>query len=351
MTFPRPTLSALRDQSRADLAARLPGTDPVLRRSVARALADVFAGLLHHQYGYLDYIVRQVIPDTAEGAYLERWCRLVGIARKAPTIAAGTIDVVGSDGTTIPVGTRFTRGDGVTYAATSAATVTSGTASLAVEAESAGDGANLDAGATVTLVTAIPGLVGTGTVAAGGISGGGPQESDTALRARLRARLSTPPQGGAAADYVAWALAVPGVTRAWAFPLNRGAGTVDVAFVMDDREDIIPETEDVAAVQAAIDARRPVTADCVVFAPVAEELDIEIADLLPDTAAVRAAIEAAIAAQIARDARPGGTIYRSRIIEAISAAAGEGSHTLTVPATDVSYDPGEMAIPGTVTFT
>jgi uncharacterized phage protein gp47/JayE len=51
---------------------------------------------------------------------------------------------------------------------------------------------------------------------------------------------TAPPQGGASADYLAWLLAQPGVTRAWVFSLNRGAGTVDDAFVMDGRANIIP---------------------------------------------------------------------------------------------------------------
>ena len=39
--------------------------------------------------------------------------------------------------------------------------------------------------------------------------------------------------GGAQADYVTWALAVPGVTRAWAAS-EQGAGTITVRFLMDD---------------------------------------------------------------------------------------------------------------------
>jgi hypothetical protein len=42
------------------------------------------------------------------------------------------------------------------------------------------------------------------------------------------------------------------------FRLADGAGTVEVAFVMDGQSPIIPDVADVAA----IDALRPVTADC-----------------------------------------------------------------------------------------
>lgn len=350
MSFPRPTLSTLRDLARNEVAARLPGADPALRRSVVMVLAEAQAGLAHHQYGYLDFIARQVIPDTAEGEYLDRWCRMFGVQRKPATQAAGLVTFTGTDGTPVALGTRLTRGDGVTYATTEAGTIASGTATLAAEAEAAGEGGNLAMGAALTLMTAVPGLLGTVTVAAGGLSGGGPEEGDAPLRERLRARMGTPPAGGAAHDYIAWALAVPGVTRAWVFPLARGAGTVDVSFVMDGRVNIIPTVGDVADVQDAIDAQRPVTADVLVYAPVAAPLDITITDLTPDSLAIRQAVELELAASIRRDGAPGGTIRRSRLIEAISRAAGESFHTLTIPAADVTHPAGEIPVLGTVTY-
>lgn len=350
MSFVRPTLSALREMARAEVAARLPGADPALRRSLVAALADAFAGLTYHQYGYLDWQARQVIPETAEGRYLDRWCRIVRIVRKPASAAAGLVRFTGTDGATVPLGARLVRGDGVGYATTAAATIAGGEALAPVRAEALGAEGDMAAGGLLTLSTAVVGVLGTATVAAGGISGGGPAEADEELRERLRARLAAPPQGGAARDYVGWALEVPGVTRAWVLPLNRGAGTVDVAFVMDGREDIIPLAADVALVQAHIDERRPVTADCLVFAPLPEPLDVVIADLSPDTAAVREAVRAELRAQILRDAAPGGTIYRSRLVEAVSRAAGEDSHTMLQPAGDVPHAAGAIAVPGAVAF-
>lgn len=350
MSFPRPTLSTLRDLARSEVAARLPGADPALRRSIAMVLAEAMAGLAHHQYGYLDFIARQTIPDTAEGEYLDRWCRMFGLQRKPATVAAGTVTFTGTDGTAVALGTRLTRGDGVTYATTAAGTIASGTAAVPVAAEAAGAEGDVGAAAALTLMTAVPGLLGTVTVAAGGLTGGGPEEDDAALRDRLRARMGSPPAGGAAHDYVAWALSVAGVTRAWVFPLARGAGTVDVTFVMDGRADIIPAAPDVAEVQAYVDTQRPVTADVLVYAPVAAALDVTITGLTPDSAAIRAAVEAELAAAIRRDGAPGGTIRRSRLIEAISRAAGETYHALTIPAADVAHSTGEIPVLGTVTY-
>lgn len=349
-TFPRPTLAALRLQARNNLATALPDYDPTLPRSILSALADSLAGLLHHQYGYLDWIARQTIPDMAEAEYLDRWCRIVGLQRKAPGPARGSATLAGATGTAIAAGTRLIRSDGAAYLTDADATISAGTVILAITAEAPGPDGNAPAGGTLALSTAIPGALNTATISPAGLTGGAAAEPDDALRERLRARLAATPQGGAAADYVAWALTVPGVTRAWAYPGNRGAGTVDVSFAMDGRADIIPLAGDVAAVQAVIDLRRPVTADSVVFAPVAAPLAVTITGLSPGTAAVRAAIQAELAAQIARDAQPGGTIRRSRLIEAVSRAAGEAFHTMTVPPADVVHAPGHIAIPGVVTF-
>ncbi|MFH5926451.1 baseplate J/gp47 family protein [Roseomonas xinghualingensis] len=351
MPFARPTLETLRRDTRSFVQSRLPADQPPLRHSMEGILADAEAGLAHQQMGYLDWIVRQVIPDAAEGEFLDRWARLVGLTRKPASQAIGMVIFTGTPGIPIDLGTQLTRSDGTTYATTSAAVIgASGSASVPVEAVEGGAAANLAPEARLTMLTAVPGLFNTAMVAAPGFTGGGAEEQDAALQARLRLRLSSPPQGGAASDYVAWALSVPGVTRAWAYPQRRGAGTVDVVFVMDGREDIIPTALDIAAVQAVIDERRPVTADSLVLAPTPQAVNVTFSDLSPNTTVVRAAVAEGVLAQIARDAVPGGTLRKSRLIEAASRASGEGYHTISWPAGDVNFAPGVIGIPGTVTF-
>lgn len=350
MPFTRPTLGALTRETQLAIAAQLPGADAMLRRSNLGVLARVFAGLVHGIYGYLDWIARQVIPDTAEAEYLERWARLYALERKAPQAAAGTVTFAGIDGTVIPSGTRLVRADGALFETQAGATIASGTASVAVRAVAGGAEGNADAGTALRFVVAIAGVNNAATVAAGGLAGGDAAETDAALRARLLARIQQPPQGGAASDYVQWALAVPGVTRAWVYPNARGAGTVDLAFVMDGRPDIIPLSGDVADVQAHVDALRPVCDDFEAFAPTAAPLDVTITGLSADTAAVRAAVTAELAAQIRRDAAPGGTTRRSRLVEAVSRATGEEYHSLTAPSGDVTAAAGEIHVLGTVTF-
>jgi uncharacterized phage protein gp47/JayE len=195
----------------------------------------------------------------------------------------------------------------------------------------------------------VPGVASAALVAAPGLTQGADAESDDALRLRLLARIRQPPMGGSASDYVAWALQVPGVTRAWVYPLENGVGTVTVRFVRDNDVDFIPDAGAVTAVQEYIDARRPVTAQVTVLAPTAAPLDLTIA-LTPDTAAVRAAVTGELQDLLRRDAKPGGTILISRIREAISVSAGETNHVLSAPTADVTHLAGEMPTLGTITW-
>ena len=153
----------------------------------------------------------------------------------------------------------------------------------------------------------------------------------------------------ALADYMKWAKEVPGVTRAWAYPLELGDSTVTVRFVRDDDVSIIPDAQEVAAVQAYIEARRPVTANVTVVAPIAVPLPFTI-QVVPNTQAVKDAVTAELAAVLRREAEPGGTILISHLREAISIAAGEADHVLLVPAANVTHGTGQIATLGVVTW-
>ena len=112
----------------------------------------------------------------------------------------------------------------------------------------------------------------------------------------MLARIQQPPHGGASYDYTTWALEVSGVTRAWVYPQELGLGTVTVRFVRDFDATPIPYAGEVAAVQAYIDARRPVTALVTVVAPAAVPINFQIQGLTPSNATVQAAGSATIQA-------------------------------------------------------
>ena len=350
MAFSRPTLSEIVERIKSDIETRL-STGKLTPRSFLSIIATALGGAAHLLHGHIVWATQQLFPDTAELEYLERWASIWGVERTAAVFATGSIDVTGTNGTVIPTGTRFKRSDGVFYVTTASETIAAGVASIAAKAVNAGEEGNAEATTSLSLVNSLSGLNSDAEVASGGITNGADSETDASLRERLLDRIKQPPHGGAEFDYIKWAKEVSGVTRAWAYPLANGAGSVTLTFVLDDEADIIPDAAKVQEVQDYIDDenRRPVTAAVTVFAPTAVDLDFTIA-LTPDTSEVRAAVEQSLKELLERDAEPGGTILISRIREAVSVAAGESDNTVTTPSADVTHTTGQIATFGTITW-
>lgn len=349
MPFARATLSQLITRANDDFDARLPGADSRLRRNVLDVLARTHAGGMHGLYGYLDHIALQSLPDTATGEVLLRWATVFDVEPKVAEPSVGLASLTGVNGSVVAAGAVLQRLDGVEYVTTADATIAAGVASAAIEAVVPGQAGNASAGVSLAFASPVAGVASAAVVGLGGLTGGADAEAEDALRVRLLERLREPPHGGNAADYVRWAKQVPGVTRAWVYPLLNGLGTVGVTFVMDGRAVIIPLAGDVAAVDAWIAPLRPVTADVDVFAPTPIALNLTI-DLTPDTAEGRLAVQAELQDLLARDAQPGGTILLSRIREAVSVAAGETNNIVSVPSADVTHTAGQLAVLGVITW-
>ena len=227
-----------------------------------------------------------------------------------------------------------------------------------MRAEQTGATTNRSADAVMTLADAslYPTLVSQALVSAAGLGGGADTEGKESLRQRGLDRKARPPQGGALPDYEQFARDVPGVLKAWAWQFTNGIGSIAVYFLFDGRPNSIPTSADVEAVQAAIDARRLIRVDdAVAIAPIASSVDITITDLSVDTAEVRAAIEGNLIELFAERARPGiasdpFVLPVAWISESISTATGEDRHTLTMPASDLTFTNGHIPVLGDVTY-
>ncbi|UVL42504.1 baseplate J/gp47 family protein [Pseudomonas sp. B21-040] len=349
MPFARPTLTELIERVITDISSRVTGVDSaVLRRSLLGIVGQSEAGAVHMLYGYLDWIAKQSIIDTAEKEYLERWAAIWKVTRKTAGFASGQVALAGTAGAVVVNGTILQRQDGVQYKTQGDAVFSSGPLIIPALAVEAGEAGNFDAGLPIFLLSPIAGVQSTGTTATK-LENGVDVETDERLLARLLARIQQPPHGGASFDYEQWALEVAGVTRVWVYPIQMGPGTVTVLFVCDEEVSIIPSPAKVAEVQAYIDARAPVTAEVFVAAPVADPLNMNI-KLTPNTTVVQSAVRAELADLIDRDSAPGGTIFISRLREAVSLAAGESNNQIVSPTADVAHAAGHMATLGTPTF-
>lgn len=332
--FPTPDYLALRTALLRDIANQLPDaatgsdSDFAIR---ANAVAAALEGLYQHQ----QWIVRQMLPDTADSDYLERWASLYKINRKPAVPASGSITFTASVVSQIPVGTEAKTPDGVAFVTTAAGQILAGgSLTLAAVAVAPGASGNIAAATALTL-SAAPAGVNSACVVATAMTGGMDQEEPAALLARLLARLRNPPHGGNASDYLAWALAVPGVTEAYVYPLRRGLGTVDV--VIEGAGGGLPSAQLVADTQTAINAVKPVTADCLVLAPTLVPVAVTATLTLSGTtlATAVAAINTALANYF-RTLKPGDTVIKTRIAALIADTTGVVDFNLTAPAANVA---------------
>lgn len=370
MPFSRPTLTDLRTQVAQDIASSLPGSDPLLRFSNLNIMGAAQAGLANAHYGYLDWIAKQAVPFTATDEFLEGWAGLIGIVRLPATSASGAITFTGAPGATIPVGAKLIRGDGASFTAQGSAVIgSSGTAVVAATADPDPAGAlgafgNTTAGATMTLGQSIAGVQSNGVVSTAFV-GGSDLETNDALRTRMLYAYQNQPQGGAQADYVRWALQVPGVTRAWAIGNGFGAGTVVVYIMLDAvraAQGGFPQgvdgvatgevrgataTGDQLLVAQHILPIQPVTALVFAVSPIANPINFTISGI---PAAAKGLIAGAINGVFQAEGAPGKTIAIAHVWAAISAVSGVSDFVITSPTADIANDTGHLPTVGTITF-
>lgn len=350
MSFNRPTLQTIIGRIETDYASRLGIKEPA-RVAFVRAQSRAFAGAVHGLYGFLEFISQQALPDTAVDEYLERWCAIFGLFRVAATAATGNVTITGINGNLITAGTILQAASGVQYRTTADATIASGTVSVGVKATTSGADGNLPPVSPLSFLSPVAGINSGATVGLDGITGGSDDETVDSLRKRLIERIQTPPQGGNVTDYEKWVKEIRAdVTRVWVAPLEMGAGTVTVRFVMDNiAGGPLPPSGVISDVAAYIQTKRPVTANVFVVAPTLYPVNMTIL-LSPSTQAVKDAVTAELKDLFFRDGQPGGTILISRIREAISIAAGETDHTLTTPTANVVATAGSIPVLGTITW-
>lgn len=375
MPFSRPTLTQLRTQVAQDIASAVPGSDPLLQFSNLNVMGSVQAALAYLHYGYLDWIAQQSVPFTASGEYLEAWAALKGITREPATQATGSITFTGTNGTVLSAGAIVVRGDGTQYLTTSSGTVASGAVTVTAQAVADPSGltgafGNCAASTVLTLGTSVAGINSTGA-AATAFTGGADLEQDTPLRARMLLAYQNPAHGGDSADYVNWALEVPGVTRAWCVPHGYGAGTVLVFVMLDGSESAyggFPQgtngcagaetrdttaTGDQLAVANFIFPLQPVTALVYVLAPSQNTVNFSIGGTTGWSSGTKAAVSAAIQSVLTQygTLAAGSTTVALNLIEtAISAVAGTAGFVITSPTSNISSAAGYLPVLGTITW-
>jgi uncharacterized phage protein gp47/JayE len=180
-------------------------------------------------------VLRRGFAQTTFGAYLDMRADEHGITRRPAAQATGMVTFTGTPGTLIPSGTQVSTAStdtipAVVFATTVDATITaSGTVDVPVQAVEGGANGNVPAGSIVFLAQPLAGV--TTVTNAAATSGGLDQESDAELLARYLTKVRNPSAGGNKADYINWALEVPGVGGVSVVPVRDGPGTVSIAII------------------------------------------------------------------------------------------------------------------------
>lgn len=335
--------------------------------SVARVLADSNSGLAFLTLSYLQWLSDQILPDTAESTFLDRFANIwLRDPRKPPFYAVGTVSVTATSGAIIPLGQQFVSGGGTggpVFAATAQVTIGASPCNIPIVAISPYSGVigNLDPGTVLALSPSVQNISGAANVIS--LTGGAEQETDDELRVRVLLRIQEPPCGGDATDFVEWTLAVPGITRAWVSPLELGVGTVTVRAMADDLRAstggfLLPS--DVAAIQAYLNTVRPVTViDTYVSACTPWPINFTLSNLNATDSGTLANIAASVSAMLKSVSAPASvlnglpvppvTIYSSWINQAVLEAAGV-THFDLVMQDAVPPSPSSLAMLGTITL-
>ncbi|MBW5447440.1 Baseplate J family protein [Cohnella sp. CFH 77786] len=310
-------------------------------------------------------VLRRGFASTTFGEYLDLRCEERGVARRPAVKATGQARVTGAAGTVVPAGTRLaTPADAVTASPSiefetmeNGMVGELGSVIVPITAVDAGSSGNVPAGSINVLVDAVAGV--TGVTNSSDTVGGAEAESDESLLARYLVKVRQPGTSGNKADYLQWALEVPGVGGALVQPLWNGPGTVKVYVV--DTEKRAPGAAVVDAVQAYIspspglgEGKAPIGATVTVAAAVEVPINISVKLTLASGANlsdVRGAIESGVRAYLKQLAFAEPVVRYSRIAAILldlPSIVDYSNLTVNGGENNVEMQVGQVAVLGTV---
>lgn len=187
-----------------------------LEGSFASDMAGAVSYGFHMIFKEMDALLSMLSVHGLFGKYLDDKCAEYGITRKTGTTAQGTIQLTGTPGATLPVGSQVVGSNGLIYTTTDSVSLgKNGAGTALITAGDMGEQYNIKtASSNITLrpAHANEGIMSYAIVS--NITGGTDTETDDELRARLLKRLRNPPLSGNCAAYETWALEVDGISYA-----------------------------------------------------------------------------------------------------------------------------------------
>jgi uncharacterized phage protein gp47/JayE len=356
-----PTITEIKEQILSDIETATGKTAPLLPISVWSVISTALSGALYLIYKYIDYTKRQIFVSTADYEGLILKGQEYGLFPNVSQEWRGTATITGTNGTNIPIGKIYTRGN-FAYQVTELATISSGSATLILEALTSGSESNLIATDILTESNPTVGLISTITIASITQSGRD-EESIENFRNRISVRQKLPPQGGSVNDYILWTLEVPGISEAFPFLDSPGIIFVYPLLETDDPTARIPDNSKLQEVEDYLLAYplRPLNSNINVATFTEITINVAVSNLQVDTPALRQTIQDEISDYFYQrrpllfpnDPEPKNNISVSECIT-IATLAGAKSLGIVLTASGKTFpyslDDSELAKPGTFSW-
>ena len=305
-------------------------------------------------YIELELLLDKGFADTAYGEYLDRRVGEMNVKRKDAVKAIGQVTFTGTDGSTIPKGSRVSTDsiDAIYFVTLEDAVISNGTATVHAEAMVGGFQGNVTAGAIRLVIGDYVGI--TKVTNSSAFVGGVDTESDEALLQRYLDRTGKPATSGNVYHYMQWAKEVAGILDAKVYPVWNGNGTVKVVLLSSNMT--APTPEKVTEVVDHIEANRPIGATVTVEAAQEVPINVSAAIVLDEgyeSDAIKTQIETNLRDYLKLLAFSDPIVRYARIGTAILGIEGVLDYTdLTVNGgtENVHIEDGSVAVVGAVTF-
>jgi uncharacterized phage protein gp47/JayE len=356
-----PTITEIKEQILSDIETATGKTAPLLPISVWSVISTALAGALYLVYKFIDWTRKQIFVNTADYEGLILIGQEYGLFPNVSQEWRGTASITGTNGTNIPIGKIYTRGN-FAYQVTVLATISSGSATLVLESLTSGSEPNLIATDILTESNPTVGLSSTITIATITQSGRD-EESIENFRNRISLRQKFPPQGGSVSDYVQWTLEVPGISEA--FPFLDSPGIIYVYPLLETTNPLnrIPDNSKLTEVENYLNSYplRPLNANINTSAFTEITINVAVSNLQVDTPALRATIESEITDYFfsrrpllfPNETEPKNNISVSECIT-LATLAGAKSLGITLTASGKTFpytlDDDELSKPGTFSW-
>lgn len=319
-----------------------------LRYSFFDQLSNALAAAFQLLYIYYNNIFKDSFLSTCtESRVLNYFAPLKNVVRKDATQSIGVGRFTGTDGATIPAGTKMTYNE-LEYETIDEGAIASGYVDINCQSVGAGSENNTLANIELFLIVPISG-VDNKVVSTAGFATAIDQETVESVRTRTKQKFAAPTSVDNDFTYKSLANEVPNVRASFISSLKNGVGTFGVT-IFTQGNDGVPVQADIDAVeQYFIDNEAiPEYVEAEFFLPVITPVDFTII-LATDTDDNRADMEQAIQDYLDLNQKPNTIFVYQGLADYIQKRGGRMNSPL--PTVTTTLDPDEILSVGTITWT